>query len=357
MPAQPSKRPLIAIVGSVDASRASELELHNADKAPGACEALGRELAVHGLDIIVYSTAAAFIEGYVVRGYASSKDVPSGSIQVRAPQRYGDHQFPEAESRPELFYNRPDASEDWEVSFYRSLVETGGVLLVGGGRSTYVTGLIALAFGIPIAVVASFGGRAVSVWQALDRVRNDAEPEEISLMGRGEWREDMAAPIVESLIAQGKRRAAKQEAERRDARKDARHASISLLVAAVCVILALSLIPVSYSFTPGTGTSIAVLIAAPLFAATAGAIVRHSFEKGHEWLRTGVLGMAVGSVSALLFIAAQLLTTPDVLSSSEARRLLWFVVPVGFIAGLTFDAVYRKLRAQDVTRSDVIDQL
>ena len=357
MPAQPSERPLIAIVGSVDASRASELELHNSDKAPAACEALGRELAGQGLDIVVYSTDATFIEGYVVRGYAASKDVPSGSIQVRAPQRYGDRQFPEAESRPELFYNRPDASEDWEVSFYRSLVETDGVLLVGGGRSTYVTGLIALAFGIPIAVVASFGGRAVRVWQALDRVRNDAEPEEISLMGRGEWRADMAAPIVESLIAQGKRRAAKQEAERRDARKDARHASVSLLVAAVCVILALGLIPVSYSFTPGNGTSIAVLIAAPLFAATAGAIVRHSFEKGHEWLRTGVLGMAVGSVSALLFIAAQLLTTPDVLSSSDARRLLWFVVPVGFIAGLTFDAVYRKFRAQDVTRSDVIDQL
>jgi hypothetical protein len=89
----------------------------------------------------------------------------------------------------------------------------------------------------------------------------------------------------------------------------------------------------------------------------AGAIVRHSFEKGHEWFRTGVLGMAVGSVSTLLFIAAQLLTTPDVLSSSDPRRLLWFVVPVGFVSGLTFDAVYRKLRTQDVTRIDVLNQL
>jgi len=305
----------------------------------------------------VYSSAADFVEGDVVRGYAMCGDTPDRSIQVRAPQGSRAVQFPEARSRPELFDNRPDASEDWEVSFYRSLVETDGVLLVGGGRSTYVTGLIALAFGIPIAVVTSFGGRAVRVWQALDRVRNDAGPEEISLMGRDEWREDMAAPVVGSLIAQGKRRTAKREAELRDARKDARHASVSLLVAAVCVIIALGLIPLSYSFTPGTGTSIALLIAAPLFAATAGAIVRHSFEKGHEWLRTGVLGMAVGSVSALLFIAAQLLTTPDVLSSSDARRLLWFVVPVGFIAGLTFDAVYRKLRAQDVTRSDVLGQL
>jgi hypothetical protein len=292
-----------------------------------------------------------------VRGYATSKDAAAGSVHVRVPQRHSNRKFPEADSRPELFYSRPDASADWEVSFYRSLRETDGVLLVGGGRSTYVTGLIALAFGIPIAVVASFGGRAVRVWQALDRARNDAEPKEIALMGRGDWSADMAAPIVGSLIAQIKRHAEKQEAERRDAGKDKRHTSISLLVAAMCVILALGLIPLSYSFAPGTDTSIALLIAAPLLAATAGAIVRNSFERGHEWLRTGVSGMAVGSVSALLFIAAQLLTDPNVLSSPDARRLLWFVVPVGFIAGLTFDVVYRRFKAQNVTRNDVIDQL
>ena len=84
--------------------------------------------------------------------------------------------------------------------------------------------------------------------------------------------------------------------------------------------------------------------------------MRHSFEDGHEWFRTAVLGMAAGGVSALLFIAAQLLTSPDVLKSADARRLLWFVVPVGFVAGLTFDAVYRKLRAQDVVRSDALGQ-
>lgn len=351
-----SKRSLVAIVGSVDAARAQELGLRNVDEAAGACAALGRELAAQGLDVVVYSSDATFIEGNVVSGYAASDAALPRSIQVRSPQHYGTAQFPEARHRPELFDNRPDSSEDWEFSFYRSLVETDGVLLVGGGRSTYNTGLIALAFQIPLVAVAGFGGRAVSVWQALERIHNDAESDEISLMG-GDWREDMAAPIVRSLVAQIRRRAERQEAERRDARKDQRRASASLLVAAVCTIIALGLIPLSYSAAPATGVSIALLIAAPLFAAIAGAIVRHSFEKGHEWFRTGVLGMAAGSVSALLFIAAQLLTTPDVLSSSDARRLLWFVVPVGFVAGLTFDAVYRKLRAQDVTRSDVLEQL
>jgi hypothetical protein len=357
MTSQSSKRPLIAIVGSIDPNRADDLELSNTDQAASACAALGHELAVQGVDIVVYSSAADFVEGDVVRGYAASDGLPARSIQVHAPQSYKYTQFPEAGRRPELFEYHPDASEDWEVSFYRSLVDTDGVLLLGGGRSTFVTGLIALAFGIPILAIASFGGRAVRVWQALDRVRNDAEPKEIELMGSRSWRDDQAGELVQSLVKQGERRAAKRAAELRDARKDARHSYISLFVAAVCVILAFGAIPLSYSYTPGTGSSIALLIVAPLLAATAGAIVRHSFEQGHEWFRTAVLGMAAGGVSALLFIAAQLLTEPGVLSSPDARRLLWFVVPVGFVSGLTFDAVYRKLRAQDVTRSDVLNEL
>jgi hypothetical protein len=353
--AQQSKRPLIAIVGSIDARRAQELDLRDTDRAADACEALGRELAAQGLNIVVYSSSGEFVEGEVVRGYAASAGGPAGSIQVRAPQSAGATQFPEARSRPELFDYRPDASEDWEVSFYRSLTETDGVLLVGGGRSTYVTGLITLAFGIPMVAIASFGGRAVRVWQALDRVRNDAQPEEIACMG-GSWQADRAEPLVRSLVAQGQRRAAKREAERRGAQRDARHAFISLAAGAVFLLLACAAIPLSYSFAPGAASSITLLIAAPLLAATSGAIMRHSFEDGHEWFRTAVLGMAAGGVSALLFIAAQLLTSPDVLKSADARRLLWFVVPVGFVAGLTFDAVYRKLRAQDVVRSDALGQ-
>ena len=356
MTTQSLTRPLIAIVGSVDPQRAQDLGLHHIDQAADACAALGCELAAQGLNIVVYSSAAGFVEGEVVRGYAAHSEVVPQSIQVRAPQDKETH-FPAAQHQPALFDHRPDASEDWEVSYYRSLVETDGVLLVGGGRSTYVTGLIALTFGIPIVPVACFGGLAVRVWKALDRVGNDAKPDEIALMGRRDWSDDMAAPLVQALIAQCKRRDEKREAERRGARKERRRASVSLLVAAVCVISAFGAIPLSYSFAPGTVTSIALLIAAPLTAFIAGAIVRHSFDRGHEWLRTAILGMAVGGAAGLLFIAAQLLTSPDVLSTADARRLLWFVVPVGFVAGLTFDAVYRKLRSQDVTRSDVLSEL
>ncbi len=355
MSTESAKRLVVAIVGSADSNRADELGLRDVDRAPGACEVLGRELAEQGLDIIVYSSEPDFIESHVVRGYATSKSATPGSIQIRLPLEAKGNRFPEVRDRPELFDHRPDASQDWEVSFYRSLVEADGVLLLGGGRSTYVTGLIALTFGIPLIAIASFGGHAARVWQTLDRMRNDAEPEEIARMG-GTWRDDLAGPLVASIVKQVQRRAAKEETARRDVSRDARRAFASLLIGAVFLLLALAAIPLSNSWNPGTERALGLLIGAPLLAAISGAIVRHSFDKGRDWFRAAVLGMAAGAIASLLFIAAQLLTTPDILASADARRLLFFVVPVGFVAGLTFDDVYRKLRAQDVTRSNVLQQ-
>ena len=355
MGTQLASRPEIAVAGSVDPSRAHDLDLRDIDRAASAGEALGHELAVQGLDIIVYSSEPGFIEASVVRGYVASNSATPGSIQVRMPLGATGDQFPESSDRPDVFDQRPDSSEDWEVSFYRSLVETDGVLLIGGGRSTYVTGLIAVAFGIPLVTIASFGGYAARVWQALERTQNDAEPEEIAKMG-GAWRDDLAPALVTSLVKQGERRAAKEEAAHRDARRDARRAFESLLIGAVLLLAALAAIPLSHSWDPGTARALGLLIAAPVLAATAGAIIRHSFDQGHEWFRTAVLGMAAGGVASLLFIAAQLLTTPDILESADARRLLFFLVPVGFVAGLTFDDVYRKLGATDVTRSDALNR-
>jgi hypothetical protein len=348
-------QPAIAIVGSTDPRRTYDPPVRDADRGEAAGEALGRELASQGCRIIVYSGAESFIEASVVRGYVASGSASPGSIQVRFPQGSVGGRFAELDQRPELFDLRPDASPDWEVSYYRSLVATDGVLLLGGGRSTYITGLIALAFGIPIVAVAGFGGFTERVWRALDRTRNDAEDDDVAAMGQP-WHEGLATTLVKSLRAQVARRAARRAKERRDARRDARHAAVSLVVAAVVLVLAVGTIPLAHSWEPGTGRSLAVLIAAPLLAAIAGAIIRHTFDEGHEWLRTAVLGMAAGAIASLLFVAAQLLTTPDVLESADARRLLFFVVPVGFIAGLTFDDVYRKLRAQDVARTDVLQR-
>jgi hypothetical protein len=51
-----------------------------------------------------------------------------------------------------------------------SLVSTGldrkaGIVVVGGGRSTRIAGVIAVAFRTPVVAVAGFGAGAAIVWQ------------------------------------------------------------------------------------------------------------------------------------------------------------------------------------------------
>jgi len=62
-----AKRPVVAIVGSADSNRATQLSLRDADRAPDACEALGRELAAQGLDIIVYSSEVSHFLWFAMR--------------------------------------------------------------------------------------------------------------------------------------------------------------------------------------------------------------------------------------------------------------------------------------------------
>jgi energy-converting hydrogenase Eha subunit A len=349
------ERPLIAIVGSIDPHRDYDPAVDNTELARQACAELGRELANEGCGLIVYSASEGFIEASIVSGYVSSGKAEKGSIQVRSPYGGTAANFAEALDHREVFDVRPDSSRDWKVSYYRSLVDTQGVLLVGGGRSTLITGLIALAFRIPLVAVACFGGNARKVWEALDRVRNDATQEDVSAMA-ADWHEASARSLVKSLVGQQQRKRADEEAARRREWRQSRRTIVGLAVAVVLLLLGLGTIPLAWATEPGTAWNLAALIAAPLLAATCGAIVRNTFDQGRDWVKTALLGLVAGAIAFLLFVAAQLATSPDLLESPGARRLLFFVLPIGFIAGLTFDAVYSKLRAQDVTRTSVLEQ-
>ena len=348
-------RSLIAVVGSLDAARQYDPPLRDLEQGRKACEQIGRELALQNCDIVVYSSKAGFIEADIVRGYVASGKAQPGSIKVRAPFGASGAQFEEAKQHRELFDVRSDPSPDWEVSYYRSLVETQGILVMGGGRSTLATGLIALAFDIPVVAVASFGGNAEKVWASLDRVRNEAVADDVAAMA-DQWHDDSAARLVASVLGQGGRRAAKAEEKRRLERRQSKRMTLSLSIAGVLVLAGLGTVPLIYGWKPGTAGSLVLLCAGPLAFAVSGAIIRNAFDQGTDWLRPAVLGLAAGCVSLLLFVAAQLAATPDILEGASARRLLFFVLPLGFIAGLTFDAVYAKLRAVDVTPTDVLKQ-
>jgi hypothetical protein len=350
-------RPKVAIVGSVDETRVFDPRVAQPALARRACEELGRELAEAGWDLLVYSADRSFIEADVVHGYIGSGKAAPASIHVRAP--FGKRAFDEISDNREFFNVRADPSRDWEVSFYRSLADSQGVLLVGGGRSTLITGLIALTIRIPIVTVATFGGNAKKVWEHLANERNDATEGDIFAMA-DDWRENSAQRLVQILVAQQKSLEKSHQDDLRRARRELRRANTSLAVAALLLLVAVAGLTVAWGWRPGTAGSIAVLVMLPTLAAAAGALIRTSLDAGGDWARAGVLGGAAGLITGLLYVASQFIGAPQVLQTSETEgvhRLLFFVLPIGFITGLTFDAIYAKLRGADVSQVHMFDNI
>ncbi|CAO5171688.1 conserved membrane hypothetical protein [Frankia sp. AiPs1] len=339
-------RPLIAVIGSLVDGQAFRPAVTDVERGQRACADLGRELAMAGCDLLVYDSRPKFVEAHVVRGYVAAGPAPDRSIHVRLPL-HKPVEFPEMEQKPELFQIQPQDASSWDVPFLRSLTNADGLLLIGGGRSTVVAGMIALTLGKPMIVAAQFGGGASMVWREMHGDSGEATEDELREMA-AQWSDTSARRLVAGLSAQAERRAARAAAEQAAQRRTARRSSISLLVAALLLLAAIAVIPVAWAARPGSGGSLALLLAAPILAAMSGALIRNSYEQNSEWIKAGVRGLAAGAISFLLFVASQIAGTPDLLDGSGARRLLFYVLPIGFVGGLTFDAVYARLRSADV---------
>ncbi|GAA4450402.1 hypothetical protein [Phytohabitans houttuyneae] len=345
-------RPLIAIVGSLEPGRDYDPPGGVPEDAEGAAVAIGRELAMRGCRIVVFSSRPEYIERAVVRGYLASGQATPGSVEVRA--RYGhDTAFDEMSSRPEAIAVKPEPTADWEVAFYRSLLVVDGVVLIGGARATFAAGLIALSRRIAVAPVAAFGGAAQRIWHRLGNGDNHASEEDISALGQ-RWGTASAGAVVGSLMAQHDRRTAEEERGRRGEASARRRTAAGLVAALLLLLLALTTIPVAYALPLGMWPGLTVLVTAALLASIWGAVIRNAYDGGVGWLRAAALGSAAGCIAFLLFVAAQMSTNPDLFVGDGARRLVFFVLAIGFIGGFTSEVVYRKLRDQDVTQTSVL---
>src|SRR5262249_6564986 len=155
----------ISIVGSVEEGRPYDPPVRNAADAKKTAELLGTELARRGYGIIVY--AGDFIERDVVRGFAKASKIRK-SIKVLFPsQQKGAEAFPEYTDHKALFDPIVDESSDWEMSFYGSLAAVDGVVVIGGARSTFITGVLALSYRIPLIALQPFGGSGEKIWKTL----------------------------------------------------------------------------------------------------------------------------------------------------------------------------------------------
>ena len=350
--------PIIAIIGNVKTD----------PQAPAAAEALGRELAKEGFRILVYSSDIDFIESHVVRGYVAGRPVERRSVQVRYPLHGQKPAFPEQQTNAEAFDWRPDHNPDWEMSFYQSINEVDGVLLIGGGGSTMIAGLVAIGHQIALLPLARFGGKATKIWETLRPGRDLPTADEISMMARPDWADDQAADCVKALKDQIERKAElerqRQLEKRRRESNVTRHAVFALLF----FVLSMIAVPVAVSWNLPQALLIWLLFMSPLLAGIAGATIRLVFDirqgamplTAQSTITTAALGLIAGGVAGLLFITAQITTAPpsgdQIVSCFQAKRLVMFGVIIGFIAGLTLDAVFRKLIASDVVDLSAVEK-
>ncbi|PTX94371.1 hypothetical protein [Opitutus sp. ER46] len=332
----------ISVIGSAEQDRAYDPPLRDASRARQTAAELGAMLAKRGYGLIVY--AGNFIERDAVRGYVAAGAKP-GSVRVQySGTQAGAMGFPECAPHPEVFDPQVDNSPDWEMSFYSSLAEADGVVLIGGGNATYIAGVVALANRVPVLALRAFGGSAEKIWSLLANGRGLAAKAEVQDMGR-DADPKRIEHWVDSLATQARRRhaCATETAGRRW--------SMAAILLLLGWILAL---PLGYQLLrdeKGAGWFIYLLFVAPALAGASGATMRLLRPTdGVPQAKTIALGAAAGAISGVMYILSHLFTD----ASPSSFPVLAMAVAFGFIAGFTFDAVFQKLERQDALRTDAL---
>src|SRR5262245_35137216 len=273
--------PLVAIVGSIDTKRNDyDPALRNVDAAKQACEELGRELAKSGYRIVVYSSDPAYIEADIVRGYVASNSAKPKSVEIRYPQSIGQENppsFPEQKTHPSIFDERPDTHPNWQVSFYASLKDAAGVLLLVGAGSALITGVMTQLYRIPLVSIATFGGSAQNVW-ALS-LGNLVTEEERRIMASPTWRPDSAERLIKSFGDQRQRLLA-EEVRLRQSQQLEQKALRNRSIAAGALILAAVILTTLGTFRAAPSPILFGLFffGTPLFAGASGGVARNLFD-------------------------------------------------------------------------------
>lgn len=370
--------PLIAVVGSFNPSRETELSLKNVAIGNKAGEDLGRELARQGFRLVVYSSGAHTLEIDVVRGYLSHPNIEPVSIQVRYSPESGQPEFAEEPGQEDKFDWQPDFNPDWEFSFYQSLAHIDGMLMLGGGSWALIAGVVAMSHRKPLLACAAFGGSGDKIWRAMRVQKYPISDADFALMARSNWSNDLAARLV-TLLAKQKEDFAHEEqvrleneekriAERRqtELQENSRinwHAIISALLFGLAVFTW----PLTMFLpepTPGPRGAakwhLCVVLFTCILAGASGATIRVVLDwatgvtrtfalsayNQYILLRYAALGMVAGGLAGVSFVLAQLFSTQTAPNEmfGALTRLVPFLIIIGFAAGLTAEVVLSNIR-------------
>jgi len=376
-----SQKP-IAIIGSVDPTRTDySPALKNAAEASGAARALGKELARAKHPILVYSCNPSFVEAHIVAGYVESGEALPNSIIVlyprdKDPNIHGD--FPEQKTHAALFDRKTDPHPRWEVSYYQSLPAVEGILMMGGGHATLIMGLMALSNRMPVVSLACFGGNSEEIW-AMATSTPWIDPNDYNEMGRGGWTDNMSETLVKSL---GKQKAKLDQLVQDQAAEAVRilqdRDQRSKLATGFGISAALLTVLGIFGSQPFKGSNLWLVIyaicfvAVPISAGIAGSMFftlrqsRRLVNAAHPPSvgETIAHGLWAGMGSAVLFFVSQITANRDIKSLSQAviegvgglDILLLFSLMIGFVAGLTYEAVFGKWEAVDASRASMIEK-
>jgi hypothetical protein len=336
--------PLIAVVGDISSGRVLDPPLRDPAKARKAAEELGTELAQRGARLLVYG--GQFLEADVVRGFVAGKPKQDHSILMWYTKDNEPPPFPEETANPKLFLRRAERGADWEIAFYRAITRGDGIILMGGGSATKISGQVAIGSRLPILALSEFGGGAAKVWESLSAGEDLPTRDEIDLMAK-RWADDSAAVCVDALLSQR---------ERRQLAEGAPRPALSIL-AGILFLVALAIVPWVWG---QNAFAVWMLFLVPLIAGGAGAAIRPMVDRQRGMraaapavLATIILGLVAGGIAGVLFVTAQLTADPNLTASAApyAQRSIPFALGVGFVAGLTSDAVFGKLLGLDVVRA------
>jgi hypothetical protein len=367
----------IAVIGSYDPAREQELGLKNLTNAKQAGEQLGRELARQGFRIVVYSSLPHTLEIDLVRGYLSHNTTEPRSIEVLYSQQVGQPSFAEESGNEEKFAYLPDFNPDWEFSFYQSLAQVDGMLILGGGPSALIAGLVVIGHRKPLVACAGFGGSGDKIWRALRAQDYAVTGEDLALMAWTKWSPDLASKLV-GLLQKQKDEFARleqvrleneekrlQERRLQELRENSTinwHTIIStILFSAAAFIWPLaSLIPTNNPFQ-----TLCIVLLTPMIAGASGASIRVVLDwaagvtrtfalsayNQYILLRYAALGVVAGGLAGVSFVLAQIFASdvaPENMAAS-LRKLVPFLVIIGFAAGLAAEVVLSNLRKSPPT--------
>lgn len=302
--------------------------------------------AGRGARLLVYG--GPYLEAEVVRGFVAAKPKQDHSIEMRYTKGNDPPAFPEEATHPKLFQRHSERGVDWEVAFYRAITRADGIIVMGGGNAAKISGQVAIGARMPILALAEFGGGAAKVWETLSAGEDLPTREEIDLMARP-WANDSAAACVKALFAQ---------LERRLVSAGAPSTALSVLTM-LLFLAALAIVPLVWGQNAFT---VWMLFVVPLVAGGAGALIRLIIDRQRGALGVApgvlvavVLGLVAGGIAGVLFVTAQLTADPNLTNAGTdlvpyARRSIPFALGVGFVAGLTSEAVFGKLLGLDAVR-------